>query len=311
LGFPLYTPGGGAAGLTVRIQFLCPASFLQQQGLSAGFVESVGLSIGGAGLYTEFVIRAGSSSVASLGPDWALNLPDQRVQVDRSGTVITGGGTVAAPINQWVDFSLDHPFYYTPGDSIVVDMITALPSPGPTGPATYCTTTVGNGQVERAYNFSYFPGSPATSFNMSGLKLRFNFAPLEMIEFGGGCSGSNNIVADLGSVGTPQIGQTIAITASQTITNTVGVFVFGFSRTEYAGNSLPQALGGGCELLVAADILEAYATPSSGIVGTSITIPNDPTLQGVTLYTQFAQFDPSSPANIPFVVSNGGVLSIY
>lgn len=68
LGFPFYTPGGGLAGLAVRTQFLCPDSFLQTQGLPAGFVTSIGLSIGGAGFYDQFVIRTLEPDPAVLAP---------------------------------------------------------------------------------------------------------------------------------------------------------------------------------------------------------------------------------------------------
>ena len=304
--FPLYTPGVGQNGDSVRVQFRCPDSFLVNEGLAAGFVTKIGLSIAGAAPYDEFVLRAGTTTASGLGPDWAVNLPDQRVQLDLSGTTIAGGGTALNPVNEWVDLPLAFPFHYTPGDHIVVDLTTRLSSPG-----LLCGTTIGNGQVERAYNFAYQPGQPATSFNGGGLKLRFTFAPLEMVEFGAGCSSQGNVAPDLGSIGAPQIGTTPIVTADHITPNGLGVFVFGYSLTESAGASLPLALGGGCALLVSADVLVPLALPPSGVAAYPLAIPNSTTLQGGVVYTQFAQYDAASPASLPFVVSEGGILSIF
>ena len=305
-GFPFYTPGVGSAGNGVRVQFYCPDNFLANEGLTAGYVTHVGLSIAGAAPYDDFVLRAGKTSVTSLGSDWAVNLPDQRVQMDLSGTTIVGGGTAQAPVNQWVDFPLAFPFYYAPGDHLVVDLTTKLSLNG-----VLCGTTTGGGLVERAYNFSYTTGAPATSFNTNGLKVRFQFAPLEMVEFGSGCASPNSTVPDLGAIGTPQLGTTAIITADNVAPNGLGIFVFGYSKTSYLGGSLPLGLGGGCDLLVAADLLQPLVLPPSGSTAFALSIPNNTALQGFVLYTQFAQFDANSPATIPYVLSEGGILPIY
>jgi hypothetical protein len=305
-GFPFYTPGAGSSGTSVRVQFYCPDSFLVSEGLTAGYVTHVGLSVAGAAPYDPFVLRAGKTSVTSLGSDWAVNLPDQRVQLDLSGTTVVGGGTPQTPVNEWVDFPLAFPFYYTPGDHLVVDLTTRLAQPG-----ALCGTTVGGGLVERAYNFSYTAGAPATSFNSNGLKVRFQFAPLEMVEFGTGCASPNNVAPDLGAIGTPQIGTTTIVTADNVAANGLGVFVFGYSKTDYLGGALPLGLGGGCELLVSADLLQPLVLPASGSTAWPLSIPNNTALQGAVLYTQFAQFDVNSPATFPYVLSEGGILPIY
>jgi hypothetical protein len=302
--FPFYTPGVGSLGNSVRVQFHCPDAYLATQTLTQSYVTHVGFSVGGAAAYDEFVVRAGTTSVASLGNDWSVNLPDQRVQLDRSNQTIVGGGTPAAPVNDWVDFPLDFPFVYTPGDHLVVDLTTKLASAN-----AYCTTTVGGGQVQRAYHFSYTTGAPATSVNMNGIKLRFTFAPLGMVPFGVGCSGSTAPV--LAGVGTPQLGQTMVLSVTQALPNGLGLFVFGMSRTQHLGAPLPLALGGGCQLLVAADLIDAAAIDANGAASAVVIVPSDPLLVGVALHTQFAQFDPASPASLPFVLSNAGTLPIF
>jgi hypothetical protein len=305
-GFPLYTPGVGANGDSVRVQFRCPDAFLANQGLSSGFVTKVGLSVAGAAPYDEFVLRAGTTTVAALGSDWAVNLPDQRVQLDLSGTTLVGGGTAATPVCEWIDLPLAFPFHYQPGDHIVIDLTTRLSVPG-----QVCGTTVGNGLVERAYNFSYQPGLPATNFNSSGLKVRFTFAPLQMVEFGTGCASPGNLAPDLGAIGTPQIGTTPIVTADHVVPNGLGIFVLGYSKTESNGAALPLALGGTCQLLVASDVLVPLVLPASGPAAYPLPIPSDPSLQGGVVYTQFAQYDAASPAAIPYVLSEGGILPIY
>ena len=305
-GFPLYTPGAGQNGNSVRVQFHCPDSFLQTQGVQAGYVVSIGLSIAGSAPYDEFVLRCGTTSVATLGADWAVNLPDQRVQNDLSGETIVGGGTQQNPVGEWVDFALDHPFHYEPGDHVVVDLTTRLSQA-----SVLCGTTIGGGVVQRAYDFDYTPGNLAQSFNYSGLSFRMTFAPVGLVEFGAGCSSAGGQVPDLGMTGAAQLGTTPIVTADQVAANGLGVFVFGTSKREHAGTALPQDLGGGCEMLVAPEFLFALQLPASGPVGWPVTIPGTPNLIGATIYTQFAQYDPASPATVPFVVSEGGILSIF
>jgi len=308
LGFPFYTPGGGSAGLTVRYQVICPASWLAQQAPQAGFVSSIGFSIAGAGLYDQFVVRAGTSDQTSLQPDWSVNLPDQRVQVDLSGTIVRGGGTQQAPVNTWVDFPLRFPFYYEPGDAVVVDFITNIQYPGIN---TFLSTSVAYGVASRCYNFQYTPGAQATSFGGSGIKFRFNVEPLSMISFGAGCSSAGNTPPSLNALGTSQLGDTAILNASNTANTGLGLFIIGFSKAfSFGGAPLPLTLGGGCELLVRPDSLVPQVLQGSG-AAYAVVIPNNPNLAGAVLFSQYAEYDVSSPAAIPYVLSNGGALPVY
>jgi len=306
IAFPFYTPGGGAAGLDVRAQFLCPDAFLSTQPITAGYVTHVGFSIGGEAAYGQFVLRAGVAGSASLGADWAQNLPDQRVQLDLSGQVVQGGGSASAPSNEWRDFELAFPFHYAPGDELVVDLTTSIAVID-----EYLTTSPSGGGVPRVYNYAYAPGAPANQADNSGLKIRFTFVPLEVIPFGAGCQASNGLVPALHSVGAPQLGQSLVLYADQALAGGLGVFVYGFSRQDVQGAPLPIDLGGGCALLTSADALVPSLIGASGVAGTDLTFPNDPSLEGAVLFCQFAQFDELSPANVPFSLSAGGMLSVY
>jgi len=55
----------------------------------------------------------------------------------------------------------------------------------------------------------------------------------------------------------------------------------------------------------------AHLVPLTGTSALAVGIPADPLLSGFVLYAQFTQFDPASPAVVPLVFSNGGMLSIY
>ena len=308
VGFPFYTPGGGSVGLTLRYQVICPASFLATQGTQAGFVSSVGVSLAGEGQYNEYVVRAGTSSVANLGPDWATNLPDQRVQVDLSGTLVRGGGTQQTPVSAWVDYDLRFPFYYEPGDSVVLDFTTNIAFPG-TG--TFLSTTTAPGVAERCYNFSYQPGAQATSFNSNGIKFRFTIEPLQMVNFGAGCSSAGNTPPSLSALGTSQLGGTAILNATNTANTGLGLFIIGFSKAfSFGGTQLPIALGGGCELLVRPDSLVPQVLQGSG-AAYAVVIPTNANLAGAVLFSQYAEYDVNSPAVIPYVLSGGGALPVF
>ena len=308
--FPFYTPGAGSTGATVRYQALCPDSFLAGQNLTAGLVTKVGFSLAGQAAYDVFELRAGATTVATLGSDWAVNLPDQRVQRDLANVALQGGGTPAAPVNQWVEFDLDFPFAWQPGEGIVVDVVTRLATPG-----IYCGTTSSGGAVSRAYNFAYTNGAPATNFTGGGIALRLVFADFGMVEFGTGCQAPGGATPTLDSIGDAALGNTMVLVADQVLDGTLGGLLFGFSRTATGAVPLPLPLGGGCSLLVAPDVFVPLpTTPTGGGLGTSafgLGIPNDPLLRGAVVYTQWTQLDPGAPGTVPLTFSNGGIVVVF
>ncbi len=307
--FPFYTPGAGSTGQTVRLQVLCPDSFLAAQNLTASLVTRVVFSVAGQAVYDTFELRAGTTTVASLGTDWAVNLPDQRVQRDLADQLLAGGGTASAPASAWVDLDLDYPFYWQPGQGIVVDLTTHV-----AGPGVVCGTTTA-AAVQRAYNFSYLPGDPATNFTGGGIAVGFVFASTDIVPFGSGCSGPGGVTPSLGSIGQSTIGGAMTVVADDALLGSVGGFLWGLSRRAIAGGQLPLDLGGGCALLVAPDVF--VATPivagsgSGGMASCVLSIPNDPLLLGTVVYTQFTQLDAATPAIVPLTFSGGGIVVVH
>lgn len=309
IAFPLYTPGGGSTGQTVRVQWLCPASFLAAQNVAAGLVTRIGLPLAGQAAYSVFVLRAGASGATSLGSDWAVNLPDQRVQRDLSGTVVQGGGSASAPANQWVEFDLDFPFRWQPGEGIVVDLTAQILVPG-----SYLGSSVGAG-VARAVNFSYAPGAPATSFTGNGVALRMTFAPHGLVVFGAGCAAPGGVAPVLSGLGDGSRGSTLLLLADQALAPAVGGFVIGVSRSAWNGGPLPWDLGGGCALRVSPDAFALVSiTPVGGGLGSAalaLPVPNSPLLVGAVVYGQWAQVDAASLAVLPFTLSNAGAVAVW
>jgi hypothetical protein len=305
--FPFYTPGTGSQ--TVRLQLLCPDAFLTAQNATAGLVTRIGFSLAGAATYDVFELRAGATTVAQLGSNWTVNLPDQRVQRDLANVPLQGGGTAAAPVNQWVELALDAPFPWQPGQGIVVDVTTRLSASG-----AYLLTTVGAG-VPRAVNFAYTPGAPATSFTGNGVAFRIVIEPFGLVPFGSGCSAATGTAPVLTGAGDAAIGTTLVLLVDRALPGTVGGFLLGVSRSAHGALPLPLALGGGCTLLVAPDVFAASAvTPTAGGLGTAafaLTVPFDPLLVGLAAHAQWAQLDGASPATVPLTFSNGGTFVVH
>lgn len=310
-GYPLYTPGAGSLGRTVRVQFLCPDSYLGTQGLAVGFVTHIGLSLAGQATYDTFQLRAGISPSNTLTNVWDTNLPDQRVQRDLGNVSLQGGGTTSSPTNQWVEFELDYPFYYQPGQSIVVDLTTHVATSG-----IICGTTVGTG-IARAYSSDYL-GAPVASTvqTTGGLVFRMRFQPPTLVPFGAGCPGTGNFVPQLSSSGQSALGSTnYQLQVTQALPGAFGGFLLGFSRNQFVGGSLPYSFGAGCDQWTSAETVVG-TIPTGGGLGTGsasmpFTVPNWPSLLGTVLYAQFAQLDASSAANLPVVFSNAGAIVLY
>jgi len=309
IAFPFYTPGAGSNGDTVRAQFLCPDAFLATQGLLPGLVTHVSFSLAGAAVYDVFELRVGATSVLTLGSDWSVNLPDQRLQRDLGGVTIVGGGTADAPANQWVEFALDQPFAWQPGEGLVVDLTTHVQVTD-----SYLGTTSvsgGIGGMQRAVNFAYAPGALATTFSGSGIAVQFRFAPFGMVSFGAGCAGSTGVAPHLEQYGSTAIGDTVVLLAQDTVPDGLGAFVFGTSRRQSLGGPLPLSLGGGCTQWIADEVVVPLVANGT-TAGVAFPIAWDPALRGAVLYVQWAQLDVGSPATVlPVTVSDGGVLVVF
>lgn len=313
ISFPFYTPGGGATGATVRAQFLVPHSFaaLPQQPM---FVSRIGLQLSGDGTYTRFELRAGSSRVRGLTSTWAQNLPDQRLQSDLGGVKIEGGRPDAQGKRQvaWVDFELNHPFVYTPGDDIVVDIITRLPMGG-----SYAYSGT-DASVSRLVDFGYTGGASANGAASSGgMKVRLDFEPLNQVQtFGLGCAGTGQARPRIGSVGGAQIGSaSFQITLQNALGGAANALVIGTRGAKGGTPGLPFDLGGGCQWLTSGEVLLFGTCTGTGAGQGSdsrllpVLVPS--TLKGLTVYAQWAVADPQGGSFTGLVLSDAAAVVLY
>lgn len=296
--YPIYT---GAGTAVIRGQSFCAGSFA---GLPTTpmLCTRIGIQLGenppGAVTYAQFVVRAGSTTLTALTSAWATNLPDQRVQVDLSNTPIAGGPGV----NQWVEWQLAYPFYYNPGDGVVVDFTTQAGIAG-----TYLRTALGTG-VPRCVTTNYTGGPTGAAYTSGGIKFRMVFEPLGMVTIGSGCPGAGNQVPQLGVMGQSNLGsQNLIVTLNNALGGALCAFLL--------GNPLELDIGGGCRLYNDALFNSFQLAAGTGTGGGSsaffVPIPNAPGLLGFVANVQWAVFDPLSSAWVPVVTTAGGKLVVY
>ncbi|MFK7739330.1 MAG: hypothetical protein AB8H80_03330 [Planctomycetota bacterium] len=111
----------------------------------------------------------------------------------------------------------------------------------------------------------------------------------------------------MGIVGQPELGTAYSPAVSDALANTFAVLVSGLSDQVSQGLPLPLAIPGapGCDLLVSTDVLDLAITDASGDAQSPINVPNDPTLAGLSVYHQWAIWEPTVNS-LSIVMSNGG-----
>ena len=306
-GYPFYTPGAGSLGQTVRVQYRCPPSFagLPSQPM---LCTRVGLQLSGSATYQDFELRAGSSTVPALTSVWTQNLPDQRLQHDLGGRALAFGAT-----SRWVEFDLAHPFVFTPGQSVVVDLTTKLQSIG-----QFLGTALTTKPKERLVDDDYqgLPVGPAPRTS-GGLKFRLVMEPLgALASYGHGCAGLGGFTPALTASGTARVGTTgFTIDVGNARPQTMTALLLGTARGVGASTPLPQSFGGSCELLAEPDLFTATLFSAGTAAGTGtaslpLAIPTDPGLAGAVLFAQWVQVDDRSASPLGITFSNAGVFSI-
>ncbi len=301
--FPFYTGGGGGF---VRYQTWCPSSFAHLPSQSR-ILTGIGMQIAGQALYDQFEIRVGATTQASLSACFAANLPDgSPIQRDLSGTVLQGGLQGGQPINQWVEFDLDRPFVWNPGEGIVLDVTSSAAVPG-----SWCHTGTGTG--ERVFAHPYDGSQTCGSFiPTSGLKFRMLFEPVGFPTYGQSCAGEGGFQPAILGSGSTQPGSLAMVDMENGLGGAPTTLSIGFSRQVASFGALPFALGSGCELLNEPTVTFAVGTIGTGAGnGTAqfpLIVPTDPTLSGFVAYAQWLQIDAASGAIVPVVASNGLIL---
>ncbi|MEC7584260.1 MAG: hypothetical protein VYE77_08080 [Planctomycetota bacterium] len=301
--FPFYTIFGGG---TVRYQTMCPGTFagLPTQPM---MVTKVGMQIAGQSLYNTFEIRFGTTNLPSLTACFATNLTDNRLQCDRSNTVLQGGVQAGVPVNEWVEFELDAPFIYTPGEGLVLDLVSSCSS------NNFCNT--GTGSHDRLFSAPYTGVETCAALVPgSGLKFRTVFEPIGFPTYGNSCPGTGGFQPTISGGGTASPGNLAFVNLNNALGGAPTSLLFGFSRTNSATSTLPDPIGGGCSQLTSMNAMVPMPTTGIGAgQGSAIfalTVPNDPTFSGAALFAQWAQIDAASPAVLPVTASEGLIILI-
>jgi hypothetical protein len=120
-----------------------------------------------------------------------------------------------------------------------------------------------------------------------------------------------NIAPQISHTGLPELGTTYHVEMSYGLESSIAVLVSGLSNTTHNGTSLPTLLPGtsNCDLLVAADALDAVMTTPNGTANAPITVPNTSSMIGLQAYHQWAVWDPTVNA-LGIVVSRGATATV-
>ena len=110
----------------------------------------------------------------------------------------------------------------------------------------------------------------------------------------------------------PKIGQDFHFELLHARANAAGALIAGTSNTSSGGLPLPFSLAGigapGCSLLASTTIVLPIITNAGGDLAATLSIPNNPLLDGFQLYLQFAVTDTANALGL--VSSDGGQLTI-
>ena len=123
--------------------------------------------------------------------------------------------------------------------------------------------------------------------------------------FGAGCGPNPRPPALDIEAGTPAIGDTYTLRASEFASGALLVHLLGLSNTTWNGNPLPLNLAfmgyPACDLLVAPDVMAQGVADNRGRAQVSFRVPNAPLLRGRSFYHQVVGVD----TNVVLAFSNG------
>ena len=110
--------------------------------------------------------------------------------------------------------------------------------------------------------------------------------------------GSNTAVPQHAANGNPALGGTLGYALGQAKANTAAVLMIGASDTAWLGGALPYSLAGlgapGCSLLASTDLSATVATDANGAANFNFSFPNQLSLLGSRLHTQYIVVDPTA-----------------
>ena len=292
--YPIYT---GTGTNVIRGQMFCPGTTtgLPTQTMVCTRVGVQLAEVTGPVLYSQFVVRVGTTTVPALTNTWNTNLPDQTVQVDLSNQTISGG--VGA--NQWFEWPLNAPFLYQPGDSVVLDITSQTATAG-----QYLRTAIGTG-VARMISTNYTGQTTATPSASGGIKFRLVFEPGGFVVANPGCPGSGSFVPRIDAVGQPTIGNAgFALTLNDALGGALSAILLGYPAQ--------LDIGGGCIVRCDGTVLVLVGTngttPGTGTATFPFPIPNQAWLSGIVFDAQWGVFDPGSSSPTGIAMSSAAKL---
>ena len=120
-----------------------------------------------------------------------------------------------------------------------------------------------------------------------------------------------NLTPAMSVTGLPQLGSSYSPAVSDAAANSFAVFVSGLSDQSNGGVPLPIALPGapGCDLLVSAETMTVEILDAQGDAQSTMTIPNSQALTGLSVFHQWAIWDPSVN-NLSIVMSDAAVATV-
>ncbi len=129
--------------------------------------------------------------------------------------------------------------------------------------------------------------------------------------YGAPCIGAAGLPT-LSRMHDPEVATVFRQRVNNLVPSSAAGWFLGFSRTSYAGSSLPLALSplgfGSCSLLVSADMTASGPVAADGTHTFQILVPNDAGLLGLHFYTQAIGLDPQ--ANSGGIVFSGAADNI-
>jgi hypothetical protein len=221
-----------------------------------------------------------------LSTTFASNLTPNAITV-LSATDYTWNFTASA----WNEIGLQNFFVFTAIDDLVIQVTTTN--------ALTTSNSVGfhRDTRQRVYWFATTGPAPATgSTDSAAQKMELGMMMARISSYGRGCAGTNGTPVHQ-TTGTPQIAQTLGLGLANGVPNGFAILVIGF----YNGNPpfpLDLSVYGMPGCLQYTDVVSAQFAVLDAVGGGNVpfTIPNDPGLVTVKLYSQFACIDPSANA---------------
>ncbi len=193
--------------------------------------------------------------------------------------------------NRWNRIGLDMPYNYLPaafGGNLVIQItVTGAHSPSGRGFRSKLRA-----QRVTANNWAGTPPTTGTYSQYMALILEVVVGMNDLGTFGIGCPGASTVTPKLSFQGSAKLGQSFSINLASAPTSRPLFLVIGSSRFEPAVD-LSSLSSPGCKLYPKLDFLLGTATSRLGAHSIKLPVPNNRSLVGTRLYSQYFIFDKS------------------